>query len=132
VQASPRTLFRYFEDWKKENNRPSYSVLKRSTRRDPGVTEELVRDLSEQLDVPIGEALALTNQPWGMLQLFGEHLFGNPPEIVEELVTDIMLLRERSSLEVRKGHGVITVTTSHGDGRITRKQLRCGVGRVRR
>ncbi len=132
VKASPRTLFRYFEDWKKENNRPSYSVLKRSMQRDPGVTEELVGELSEQLGMPIGEVVALTNQPWGLLQLFGEHLFGNPPEIVEELVTDIMLLKDRSSLWIRKERGVIYVTTRYRNGQIAQKRLNCNVAGLER
>jgi hypothetical protein len=129
IQASPRTLFRYFEDWKKENNRPSYSILKKAMRRDPGLTEDLLKELSKQMDMPIGEVIALTNQPWGMLQLFGEYLFGNSPEIVEALVADIILLRDNSRLEIRKEHGMISVTTRYRNGQIEEKKLNCKIAR---
>ena len=128
VPASPRTLFRYYEDWKTENDRPSRTILKRTTRRGPGLTDESIKELSEQLGIPIDEVMALlTRQPWGILQLLGEHLLGNSPEIVQTLVSDIVLLRDNSILEIRKQHGVISVTTRYRDGKVTQKRLNCKI-----
>jgi hypothetical protein len=125
VQAIPKTLFRYYEDWKKINNRPSNSILKKAMGREPGLTEDLVKELSEQMDMPIGEVTAMISQPWGILRLLGEYLSGNPPEVVKSLVADIVLLRDSSTLEIQKQHGVITITTKYKNGQITVKRFNC-------
>jgi hypothetical protein len=132
VKASPRTLFRYYEDWKKENNRPSHSVLNRIVRRDPELSEESIRDLSEKTGLPVGEVLAWARQPWGMLQLFGEYIFGNSPKIIESLVYDIVLLRDNAGLEIRKERGVIRVITRYANGETAEKRLRCRTGELQR
>ena len=82
-----------------------------------------MKELSEQLGMPIDEVMALTRQPWGILHLLGEHLVGNPPEIVQTLVSDIVLLRDNSILEIRKQHGVVSVTTRYRNGQIEEKRL---------
>lgn len=125
VQASSRTLFRYYEDWKKINNRPSNSVLKKAMRQEPGLTEDLVKELSEQMDMPIKEVMAMISQPWGMLRLLGEYLSGNPPKIVESLVADIALLKDSSRLEIYKEHGIVSVTTRYSNGQTTVKRFNC-------
>ena len=125
VQASQRTLYRYFEDWKRDNNRPSPSMLKRAMARHPGFTEERFGELSEQLGIPVADVLTWAKHPWGILQLLGEQLYGKPVEVVAALMADIVLLRDDSLMEIRKEHGMITVTTRREDGKITRKRLRC-------
>ena len=129
VQASPRTLFRYYKDWKKINNHPSDSILKKAMRREPVLTEDLVKELSEQMDMPIKEVTAMVSQLWGMLRLLGEYLFGNPPKVVEALVADIVLMIDNSRLEIRKEHGMISVTTQYRNGETTLKKLNCKIAR---
>ncbi len=125
VQASPRTLFRYYEDWKKINNRPSDSILKKAKRRESGLTEDLIKKLSEQMDMPIKEVRAMLSQPRGTLRLLREYLSGNPPEVVESVVADIVLMQDSSRLEIQKQHGVITIITSYRNGQTTLKKLNC-------
>lgn len=127
VQASPRTLFRYYEDWKRDNNRPSPSMLKKATTRHPELTEQRVREISEQLGMPVGEVIAWAQQPWGLLQLLGEQLHGNPTEAVGALVAELILLKDNSRMEIQKGGGTIFVTTRNGDGRVKRMVLRISV-----
>ena len=79
--------------------------------REPGLTEDLVIELSEQMDMPIKEVIAMVSQPWGMHRLLAEYLSGNPPEVVEALVADFVLMRDNSRPEIRKEHGMISVTT---------------------
>ena len=129
VQASPKTLFRYYEDWKKINNRPSYSILKKAMSREPDLTEDLVKELSEQMDMPIKEVIAMVSQPWGMLRLLGEYLSGNPPKVVEALVADIVLMTDNSRLEIRREHGMIFVTTRYRNGQIEEKKFNCKIAR---
>jgi len=129
VQASPRTLFRYYKDWKKINNHPSDSILKKAMRREPVLTEDLVKELSEQMDMPIKEVIAMVSQPWGMLRLLGEYLSGNPPKVVEALVADIVLMTDNSRLEIRREHGMIFVTTRYRNGQIEEKKFNCKIAR---
>ena len=132
VQASPRTLFRYYEDWKRENNRPSPSMLKKATTRYPELTETRAMELSEQLGMPVAEVVAWAQQPWGLIQLLGEQLYGNPMEAVGALVAEIILLKDNSQMEIRKQRGTISVTTKYSDGRVRRMGLRINTPGQRR
>ena len=129
VGASPRTLFRYYEDWKRINDHPSDSIMKKAMRREPGLSEDLVKELSEQIDMPVKEVMVMVSQPWGMWRLLGEYLSGNPPEVVESLVADIVLMRDNSSLEIKKQHGMISVTSRYRNGKIEEKKLNCKFAR---
>ena len=132
VDASPKTLFRYYEDWKRDNRRPSSSVLKRSTDRHPELAEEGVRELSAQLGIPAAEVIAWSQQPWGLIQLLAEQLYGNPPETIRALVSDIILLKDNSCMEIQKERGVISVTTVDRDGMVKRGRLKCSIPGQRR
>ena len=125
VPASPRTLFRYYEDWKYENNHPSDSAIKKIVSQDPILTQDFIDGLSQQLRMPVAEVVARARPPWGMLQLFGEYLFGNPPGVVDSLIADIMLLKDNSGLFIRKERGIIYVTTRDENGQIVEKRLKC-------
>lgn len=107
-------------------------MLKKATARHPELTEERVREISEQLGMPVGEVIAWAQQPWGLLQLLGEQLYGNPMEAIGALVAELILLKDNSRMEIRKESGMIFVATRYGDRRVKRMGLRIGIPGQRR
>jgi hypothetical protein len=55
LPAKLKTLFRYFEDWKKEGNRLSYQMIRRAMKAVPEFTDDIIRALSKKLKMPIEE-----------------------------------------------------------------------------
>jgi len=64
-----KTLFRYFEDWKKEGYLISYSSMKKNMREHPAFTEKMIATLSKTLEMPVEEVVMRMQKPWGLMQL---------------------------------------------------------------
>ena len=137
VPASLRTLFRYYEDWKKRDDRVSYRITKKVMKDNPDFTEQLIKSLSKHLKIPIGEVIKRMQKPWGLLQaLRGEwpdyglereqsdvearlkgglrfmriaQLFHNSPKELAELLQQIVMLKENVKLEITKKDGQLIV-----------------------
>jgi len=115
VPVSLKTLFRYFEDWKRGKHLISYPILRKLMREDPEITKEVITLLSGNLEMSIEEVVLRMQRPWGLLQLmkgewpnyklkrtqraienrleaalrlvlFVEQVGGKKPEMVKELV----------------------------------------------
>lgn len=73
--ANPKTILRYFEDWKKfpDNFRIRYVLTKAATKGNDELLVKLAKKLSMELDMPEVEALRRLQTPWGIHQL----LMGN-------------------------------------------------------
>lgn len=89
IPVSKRTLFRYYEDWKKERRVISYSVLRRYMRRNPEFNQKTIEALSELLGLSIPEVILRMQRPWGVMQA----MKGEWP--------DYVLKREQSDIENR-------------------------------
>ena len=69
IQLSEKTLFRYFEDWKKERPQIPYSILKNHVTRDPEINERTIAKLSKALEIKKEEVVKRMQRPWGLMQL---------------------------------------------------------------
>ena len=137
VAASQKTLFRYYEDWKKKGSNRRYRILKEVRRRNPDITQQLIGDLSTVLGVPVEEVTLRLAKPWGLMQalrgewpdyrlqekrsgnerrlhaalkmlLFAE-LFRNSPKQLGILLFQIAMITENTKLEITKESGEIIV-----------------------
>ncbi len=73
IAAKLRTLFRYFEDWKRDKKRLSYQTLRKLMKEIPEFTDDVIKALSEKLKMSIEEVQRRLNRPWGLKQaLLGE------------------------------------------------------------
>ena len=137
VQASQKTLFRYYEDWKKEGNHISYRAIKKIFKNNPDFTENLIEALSKKLEMPVEEVRRRIVEPWGLKQeLRGEwpdyklereqseiedrlegalaiicvmELFQNSPEQISELLVQISMMTENEKLEITKEDGELII-----------------------
>lgn len=132
------TLFRYYEDWKKQKHRVPYSTLRKYMRKNPEFSEQYITRLAEYFEVPKEKIIRRTQQPWGLMDLskgelpdiklerkqseiedrleaalrlinFGDQFYGNSPKIINRLVTEIVLLRDNTRLVIYKSEGQISV-----------------------
>lgn len=137
VPISLTTLFRYYEDWKKPRNRVSYSSLKRYLKGKMEFSEQYIKMLADYFKVPPQDIILRMQKPWGLMQLSkGElpddrlerirseiedrleaalriirlaEMFGNSPEQVNQLVSDIVTLENNTELVIRKTEGQVVV-----------------------
>ncbi len=78
LPISMRTACRYFEDWKKLNNRASYSGIKKMMKKNPELSEKVISMLADYLGVPAKQVILRMQKPWGLRRLIrGE--FPNSP-----------------------------------------------------
>ncbi len=89
VAASQKTLFRYFEDWKKKKGNTDYRILREIMKKNPDITQQIVTALSKQLEMPVEEVIKRMQKPWGLVQ----YLRGQWP--------NPRLEREQSDIEMR-------------------------------
>lgn len=68
VAAKQKTLFRYFEDWKKEGSHLSYQMIRRAMKESPEFTDDLIKALSKKLKMSIEEVRSRLIKPWGLKQ----------------------------------------------------------------
>jgi len=130
VQASQKTLFRYYEDWKKERNQVSYRAIRNILKNNPDFTEKLIETLSKNLEMPVEEVKRRLGEPWGLKQaLRGQlpdyrlareqseieyrlddalaminimELFGHSPEQLADLLVQITTLTDGAKLEITR------------------------------
>lgn len=91
VGVSPRTVYRYFADWKKlpRNLELRYRMMKIVRRSSGEFSEETMKLLSAHLEMPEEEVMERLEKPWGLKQF----LMGKWPDHRRE--------REQSEAELR-------------------------------
>ncbi len=90
-----KTLLRYYEDWKrKKGDHVSDRMIKKVMKNNPDFTEQLLRTLSQELEMPFEEIIKRMQRPWGVKQA----LRGQLP--------DYRLKREQSEIEARLNGGL--------------------------
>ena len=134
IAASKKTLFRYFEDWKKQKHRMSRSILKKYMKKNPEFSDEFVKKLADYYGVPKEDIILRIQKPWGIKQLakgelpdhrlariqneneerleaalrliyFGERLCRNSPEQNKRLLQEIVTLKDNTTLIISKVKG---------------------------
>jgi len=66
IAAKLRTLFRYFEDCKRNKKRLSYQTLRKRMKEIPEFTDDVIKALLEKLKMPIEEVQKRLIMPWGL------------------------------------------------------------------
>ena len=61
-----KTLFRYFEDWKKQKHRTSLSILKKYMKERPEFSEQYIKMLADYYEVPPEDIIVRMQKPWGI------------------------------------------------------------------
>jgi hypothetical protein len=150
VTASPKTLLRYYEDWKKTGGHASSRILQRVRKNNPDFTEQMAKALSMLLEMPIEEVIKRMQKPWGLQQaLRGQwpdyalkrkqrdvearlmgglrfiriaKLFQNSPYELAELLLQITMLKDNVKLEITRTEGQLVVTKEE-KGRLTTIKL---------
>ncbi len=69
ISAPMKTLLRYFEDWKKQRGKLSYSTLKRYLKESPEFSEQYVTTLAKYFQVTPEDIILRWQKPWGIMQL---------------------------------------------------------------
>ena len=138
VAASMKTLLRYFEDWKEQKGRVSYSMLKRYLQEGPEFSEKYVKILAKYFGVSEEEIILRMQKPWGIMELskgelpdnrlykiqseiegrleaalrliyLGEQYCQNSPEQIKQLIWDIATLSNNTRLVIQKTEGQVLV-----------------------
>ena len=55
LPAKLNTLLRYYQDWKKKGDHLSYRITKKVMEENPDFTEQMIKTLSEQLEMPVND-----------------------------------------------------------------------------
>lgn len=129
-----KTLFRYFEDWKKQKHRTSLSILKKYMKERPEFSEQYIKMLADYYEVPPEDIIVRMQKPWGITDLskgelpdrrlyriqsaveerlelalrfihFGERLCDNSPEQNKRLLQEIVTLKDNTTLTISKIKG---------------------------
>jgi len=71
VGISPRTAYRYFEDWKKLPRKLEeiYPIIRRLLKQDPDFPEGIQKEIADALGVPVEDLKARLEEPWGARRL---------------------------------------------------------------
>ncbi len=137
VAASQKTLFRYYEDWKKKKGSTQYRILREINKKNPDITQKIVTALSEQLEMPVEEVIKRMGKPWGLIQFLRgqwpnpglereqsdiemrleEALwflrfaaeFRNTPEQISQLLVELSMMTENKKLEITKEGGELII-----------------------
>jgi hypothetical protein len=145
VPVKKTTLFRYHSDWKKLKNVPPYSVFRKLRKNHPEIADDNIKMLAEELKISEEEVVVLWSKPWGVKQLLsGEwprtdraeiqgkiqrrlvasleiirlgEIYGNDPEQVADVLTEIAMLKENTKLEISKEGGKIKLKKYRVDKR---------------
>ncbi|MFC1968806.1 hypothetical protein ACFLVX_05440 [Chloroflexota bacterium] len=132
------TLFRYFEDWKKQNGRESYSALKKHMKKNPEFNERVIKMLADYFDVLPEQIVHRMQKPWGLMRLakgellvnklrkvqsrienrleaalslinFGEKVSQNSPGQVKQIIWDIIAMKDNTMLIIQKTNGQVVI-----------------------
>ncbi len=138
LHANPNTLLRYFEAWKKQKQRVSYSTLRRYMRENPGFSEQYITMLAEYFEVPKEKIIRRMQQPWGLMDLskgelpdkrlertrseiedrlesalrlisLREKLYRNSPKEIKALLMRIVTLKDKTDLTISHVNGKIII-----------------------
>ena len=138
VPISTKTLLRYFEDWKKKKHRASRSILRKIMKKNPEFTEKYVQMMADYFEVSPEDIMVRMQKPWGIEQLtrgelpdnklarlqsekevrleaalrliyFAERLCRNSPEQNKRLITEIVTIKDNTTLIISKIKGQITI-----------------------
>jgi uncharacterized protein with von Willebrand factor type A (vWA) domain len=69
VAASQKTLFRYFEDWKKKVHKVPYSHITKLMKQNPEFSEYVIKMLADYFNVSAEQVILRMQKPWGLMQL---------------------------------------------------------------
>ena len=132
------TLFRYYEDWKKQKHRVPYSTLRKYMRKNPEFSEKYIKMLADYFEVSTQDIVLRIQKPWGITSLskgelpdnrlyriqseveerleaalrliyLGEQLCRNPPKQIKRLITEIVTLKDNTRLVIYKSKGQVIV-----------------------
>ena len=68
TRTSPRTIFRYFQDFRASHSRLPYQVLRRWVRENPEFSEQVIAMLANTLGMSKEAVSERAQRPWGLLQ----------------------------------------------------------------
>ncbi len=130
IPAKLKTLFRYFEDWKKEEKRLSYQAIRQAMKKFPEFTDGVIKALANKLKMSVEEVEIRLIKPWGLKQaLLGEwpdyglrqrqkkiearlmgglhfmyigELLGKSPEALAQLLLWILFMKDGTRLNLLK------------------------------
>lgn len=68
IGIPPRTAYRYYEDYKKLNNKLPYSQIRKWMKESPEFSEKVVDLIAASLGMSRGEVVTRMQKPWGLLQ----------------------------------------------------------------
>ena len=132
------TLFRYFEDWKKQGKKIPYATYRKFFRENPEFSEQYITTLAEYFEVPKEIIILRSQQPWGLMDLskgelpdiklerkqsekevrleaalrliyLGEQFYKNSPNQVKRLILDIVTLTDNTRLVIQKTKGQVSI-----------------------
>lgn len=91
IGIPPRTAYRYYEDYKKLNNKLPYSQIRKWMKESPEFSEKVVDLIAASLGMSREEVVTRMQKPWGLLQAMkGEwpdyRLDGQRAEIEDRLL----------------------------------------------
>ncbi len=152
VDCSMKTLLRYFEDWKKENHIVSYKELKKELKELPWMNERLLGVIAGTLGISKQEVVARMQKPWGLKQFLGgnllnlamaeersevearldaalnainfaDRMYGNPPKVIARLLSGIINMPNKSTIEISKDDNQIAIKATDRTGATTTETL---------
>lgn len=68
IHVPIKTLFTYFEQWKKLNDRVSYSTMRKWMKKKPEFSEKVITMLADYLGMSREEVIIRRQKPWGLMQ----------------------------------------------------------------
>ena len=139
------TLFRYFEDWKKQKHRTSLSIIKKYMKESPEFSEKYIKMLADYFEVSTQDIVLRLQKPWGIMRLtkgelpdnrlersrseaeellegalrvinFVQQFYGNSPKMIKRLITELITLRDNTTLTISRVKGQIEITKNSLDG----------------
>ena len=124
-----KTLFRYYEDWKKQKHRTSLSLIKKWIKEDREFSEKVIRMLADYFEVSPQDIILRLQKPWGIMRLtkgelpdkklersrneaeerlegalrlmyFTENIFRNPPRQIGRFIYEILTLTDNTAVTI--------------------------------
>lgn len=139
------TLFRYYEDWKKQKHRVSRSILRKYLKEKSEFSEKYIKMLADYFGVSEEQITIRMQKPWGITSLskgelpdnrlyriqseveerleaalrliyLGEQLCRNPPKQIKRFLAELIILRDNTTLTISRVKGQIEITKNSLDG----------------
>ena len=138
IPVSVKTLFRYYEDWKKQKHRTSLPLIKKWLKENPEFSEKYIKMLADYFEVSPQDIVLRLQNPWGImrltkgelpdkklersrseieerlegalrLMLFTEKIFRNPPRQIGRFIYEILTLPDNTAITISKAGGKIMI-----------------------